>query len=497
MLKAKVVGASRMTRVLHVSNAWTSHVSDFAGAAYRLPSTIRRSLAPETEFDARNIEAQLDLVVHNTRLLDYALPAVGAVLVFVHGDRTPVEQMALGFVVALIACAINELVLLRRWSNDPDPIKRVTRNSRAVSAAALLLMGAWGLFCLTLWVPPSSDIFPLFVLSCSLAAVTTMLSPHVASAAGAFAALSFCITVLELMNSYNARSPLVILAIVYMLLMAAQAYAIHLRFNKSWQLEQDREDLIKNLRQAHESAVAASRAKSEFLANMSHELRTPLNAILGFSDILRAKTFGGSPEQYSEYCGYIHQSGRHLLELIGDMLDLAKIEAGRKVLLREPVDLEGVIKDAVLKVSDRATNKGVGVVSKLPKKLPLLSADPHAIRQVIDNLLSNAVKFTREGGKVVVTARLNIGDEIELSVSDTGIGIPREKQKHIFERFGSGQADVTSADRGMGLGLPIVKGLVEMHSGRIRLESAVGEGTRVTVTFPASSTVARSTLRVA
>ena len=211
-----------------------------------------------------------------------------------------------------------------------------------------------------------------------------------------------------------------------------------------------------------------------------------MNAILGFSDILRAKTFGGSPEQYFEYCGYIHQSGRHLLELIGDMLDLAKIEAGRRILLREPIDLGSVIEDAVLKVSDGAADKGVSVVSKLSKKLPLLSADPHAIRQVIDNLLSNAVKFTPGGGRVVVAGRLNIGGEIELSISDTGIGIAREKHMHIFERFGSGRPEVAATERGLGLGLPIVKGLVDMHGGRIRLESTVGEGTRVTLTFPAS-----------
>ena len=486
-----------MKRILPFFNALTSRVSDFAGAAYLLPSAIRRSLKPETESEARNIEAQIELVLTNARLLNYALPSVGALLLFVHADRTPFEQMAMGLVGTLIACLVNETVLLRRWSRDANVIERVTKNSRTISYAALVLMGAWGLFCLSLWVPPSSDIFPLFVLSCSLAAVTTMFSPHVAAVTGSFAATSLCITVLEVMNSYGARSPLVVLAIVYMMLMAAQSYAIHVRFNKAWQLEQDREELITNLRQAHESAVAASRAKSEFLANMSHELRTPLNAILGFSHMVRAKTFGASTERYSEYGGFIHQSGQHLLEVIGDILDLAKIDAGRKILLEESIDLGRLIEDEVLKASNKGTAKGVSVVCLPPNRLPLLHADPHAVQQMIENVLSNAVKFTPRDGRVVVSALLNARDEIEIRVSDTGIGIAIERQAHVFEPFGRDRPDVTVSGRGTGLGLPIVKGLIDMHGGRIRLESTLGEGTSVTVIFPASRTVEPSRVRVA
>ena len=468
-------------------SAWTSGLREFASAAVRLPASVRRSLTPETELQARNIEAQLELVFHNARLLDFALPFVGAVLVFVHSDRTPFEQMALGLVITLIASTVNQLLLLRHWSNDADVIERVTKNSRAVSCAALLMMGTWGVFGLLLWSPPSSDIFSLLVLSCSLAVVTTMFSPHVAAATGAFGVLTLCITVLEVMNSYNARSPLIVLAFVYVLLMGAQSYAIHMRFNNAWRLEQDREELIKSLRQAHESAVAASRAKSEFLANMSHELRTPLNAILGFSDLMRSKAFGDT-ERYAEYGGYIHQSGNHLLTLISDMLELAKIEAGRKILAEVTIDLGRLIEDSLLKTSDAARGKNIAVVSKVSKKLPLLYADPHAIRQVIDHLLSNAVKFTPPKGVVVVSARLTVKGEVELNVSDTGMGVEPEKQAHVFEHFGRGRPGIAS-DRGRGLGLPIVKGLVDLHNAAIRFESAVGEGTSVTVVFPASRSV--------
>jgi len=340
-------------------------------------------------------------------------------------------------------------------------------------------------------------MFSLLVLSCSLALVTMMLTPHVAAAAGSMFAISAALLVLELVNGYNTRSPLFTLAILYIAMLTAQACAMHGRFNQRWQLEQDREELIRNLRKAHEDALAASRAKSEFLANMSHELRTPLNAIIGFSDIVRTRAFGDSAEKYSEYGGFIHQSGHHLLALIGDILDLAKIEAGRKVLQREPIDVIGLVLDEVRLADERAAAKGVGVISMAPRSLPLLEADLHAVRQILSNLLSNAVKFTPRGGKVQVSLALNAAREMELCVSDTGLGIAAEDQANIFERFGQGSPEVTTAERGSGLGLSIVKGLVDMHEGRLRLESALGQGTRLTVTFPAASTLDEGRLRVA
>jgi len=469
----------------------------FLSSALRMPAVIRQSLFPETESSARNVQAQLKLVRGNVRLLDYALPFVGAVIVFVHSDRAPMPRMAYLLALTVTMCLINELILLRRWARGKDLIARATENARTVSLAVCLLMGAWGLFSAGLWMPPSSDSFALLILSCALAAVTTMFSAHAASAAGAFSALSFFIVVLEIMNTYATRSPLIALAIVYVAIMAVQAYAMHGRFNKSWQLEQDSEELITNLRMAHEAAVAASRAKSEFLANMSHELRTPLNAIIGFSDIVRTQAFGNTTEKYSEYGGFIHQSGHHLLDLIGDILDLAKIESGRKVLLQEPVDVGSLVADEVTKAAEIGTEKGITVVSLPARNLPLLLADPHALRQILENLVSNALKYTLKPGRVEVSAMLNPRHEIELSVADTGIGIAPEMQTHIFERFGRGKPEITTVDRGTGLGLPIVKGLVDMHGGRIVLESMPGVGTRVTVIFPASSTLEQSARRVA
>jgi signal transduction histidine kinase len=355
-------------------------------------------------------------------------------------------------------------------------------------------MGTWGLFALSLFAPPGSDIFPLLILSCTLAAAMTMFAPHAGTAAGAALALFAAIIVLEIMNSYDTHSPLIVLALVYMAMMAVQGRMIYARFDKSWQLEQDREELIRNLRLAHEKALAASKAKSEFLANMSHELRTPLNAIIGFSDLVRTRTFGDAPERYCEYGGFIHQSGQHLLALIGGILELAKIEAGRKELQKEPIDLMGLVRDEAALAQESAAGKGLHVIPRLPRSLPLLNADLHAVRQILANLLSNAVKFTPPGGEIDVFAALNEAGEIELCVCDKGVGIAAEDQANLFNQFGRANPQVTSAQRGTGLGLPIVKGLVDMHGGRIRLQSELGEGTSITVIFPAASTFDRAKL---
>jgi two-component system cell cycle sensor histidine kinase PleC len=166
-------------------------------------------------------------------------------------------------------------------------------------------------------------------------------------------------------------------------------------------------------------------------------------------------------------------------------------------LRQEPIDLKSLVMDEVHRANERAVEKNVGVFASLPRNFPLLHADLHAVRQVLDNLLSNGVKFTPPGGRVEVSIALNAAHEIELCVLDTGIGIAPEDQAHVFERFGQASPEVTTASRGTGLGLQIVKGLLDIHGGRIRLESELGEGTRVTVVFPAESTLDSTALHAA
>ncbi|HEX4304111.1 MAG TPA: PAS domain-containing sensor histidine kinase [Rhizomicrobium sp.] len=244
---------------------------------------------------------------------------------------------------------------------------------------------------------------------------------------------------------------------------------------------------------AQERAEAANRAKSEFLANMSHELRTPLNAIIGFGDLMRQGTFGPlNNPRYQDYATLIYDSGQLLLDLISDMLDMAKIEAGKLELNFERVDLTGTIEDAARLLQERAETGGVTLCVAADGTLPSLLADRRAVKQVVLNLLSNAVKFTPPGGTVRVSAR-QAGDMACITVADTGIGIPASEISRLGKPFEQVCGDPMLAKSGTGLGLALVKALAERHGGELTIESAEGVGTEVSVTFalaPAKRAVA-------
>ncbi|HTQ14230.1 MAG TPA: ATP-binding protein [Rhizomicrobium sp.] len=246
---------------------------------------------------------------------------------------------------------------------------------------------------------------------------------------------------------------------------------------------------------ARERAEAASRAKSEFLANMSHELRTPLNAILGFSETI----FSGmaSAARHGEYARIIHQSGRHLLALINDILDLARIEAGGLKLRESEVDLGNLIADCMPLMEVKAREGALALRTDIGQDVPPVRADERALKQVLLNLLYNAVKFTPPGGEVLCFARNAGGGSVAFGVADTGVGIAPEDQEKVFQNFGQGRHDVVTHDKGTGLGLPIVKGLIEAHGGSVSLESRVGRGTTVTVTLPEERALHLPRLRTA
>ena len=227
----------------------------------------------------------------------------------------------------------------------------------------------------------------------------------------------------------------------------------------------------------------ANRHKSEFLANMSHELRTPLNAIIGFSEALKERMFGELNPKQGEYIEDIHSSGKHLLSLINDILDLAKIEAGRIELELAEFYLPAALSNAMTLVRERAARHGVTVECDIDPQLGTFQGDERKFKQILLNLLANAVKFTPEAGTIHVAARRN-GAAIELSVADTGIGIAPEDQGIIFEEFRQVGRDYTGKAEGTGLGLALTKRFVELHGGSIRVESAVGRGSTFTVTLP-------------
>jgi signal transduction histidine kinase len=228
---------------------------------------------------------------------------------------------------------------------------------------------------------------------------------------------------------------------------------------------------------------AASRHKSEFLANMSHELRTPLNAVIGFSEVLLQRMFGDLNPKQDEYLKDIYASGQHLLSLINDILDLSKIEAGRMELAPAPFHLPSALENAVTLVKERAARHGITLQVDVDPRLGEMVGDERKLKQVLLNLLSNAVKFTPEGGRVSLKARRTDG-LVEIAVTDTGIGIAPEDQAAIFEEFRQVGSDEARKQEGTGLGLTLAKKFVELHGGRIWVESEVGRGSAFTFTLP-------------
>lgn len=233
-----------------------------------------------------------------------------------------------------------------------------------------------------------------------------------------------------------------------------------------------------------EAAEAASRAKTAFLANISHEFRTPLHAVLGLAEIMRDNTDDSVPlATYREYSKLIHDSGSHLLELINDVLDMSKIEAGRYDLMEERLSLASVAESCIAIVTRKARENWIEIVNRIGPGLPDIHADRRSVKQVVLNLLSNAVKFSRSGGTVVISAGRD-ADGLTLSVSDTGIGISHEHLPHITEPFWQADDSRTRRYEGTGLGLAISKRLMELHGGAIRVESTKDAGTMVELRFP-------------
>jgi signal transduction histidine kinase len=244
------------------------------------------------------------------------------------------------------------------------------------------------------------------------------------------------------------------------------------------------------LAKARDEANHANRAKSEFLAHMSHELRTPLNAINGFSEIIKDEMFGPVAPRYRDYAADIYRSGMHLTALINDVLDLSKIEAGKLEIDEELIEPAAIVESCLRLMRDRAHKASLRLHTDLPHDLPRLRADERLVKQVLLNLLTNAIKFTPEGGRVIVAVRAAENGALAFAVHDTGIGIAAEDIPRVLEPYGQVATARNRNPDGTGLGLPLVKKMIELHAGTLALDSTPGVGTIATVTFPRERVIA-------
>jgi two-component system cell cycle sensor histidine kinase PleC len=333
-------------------------------------------------------------------------------------------------------------------------------------------------------------MFTMTLIGIASNAVSTRTLPAATLTSTLPPAATVCISLVLSGGTLNwALAAVVVGGELFFVFLAKQLYKSELG-NIEHQAEKDA--LIGELEEAREMSDEARRhaeqaniAKSQFLATMSHELRTPLNAIIGFSEVLKSELLGPHQvPQYKEYAGDIHSSGQHLLNLINELLDLSRIEAGKYELNEEAVSVIDIAEDCRRMVEMRAKAKGIELTVSYANNLPKIWGDERAIRQVVLNLLSNAVKFTPQAGKVhLMVTRSGDGGQL-ISVRDNGPGIPESEIETVLSSFGQGSLAQKTAEQGAGLGLPIVQKIMELHQGRFDLFSKLRFGTEVIATFP-------------
>ncbi len=454
-------------------------------------SVEARALSP-----ARRTKLELDqlrLVETNVRPALYAMPGFALVMCGMLAAWIPFHVLAIWFACVCV-CSVRYFAGAKFLSlKNPDAA--TTRKWHIALAAMTYVSNFVWMFpplVLYQYCPESGQMLFSLVAGCSLAAGATMMAPSAIQVWSAMIPYSLAMIVPPMLVGDPLHIGTSVLAMGLSVFMFLVARTTHIGARDLFLARDDKNELIEQLAaakfesdRARQRAESASQAKSEFLANMSHELRTPLNAIMGFSDIMKGEIFGplGSP-QYLDYMQHIHGSGQHLLGLINDILDLAKIEAGRFVIRPVELNMREAIQGALKLFEIRAIEANLTFKCNVERDLPLLVADERGVHQILLNLVSNAVKFTPGGGTITAFARRTSNGGMDVGVTDTGVGIDPDDMNAVFEAFGQGRHDIAATEKGTGLGLPIVRGLVESHGGKIKMESQLGKGTTVTCTFP-------------
>jgi len=452
--------------------------------------------------DVRVLKAQLDLIASVVRSARFAAPLYAVAIAYLgsaafgfFGHRDIRIAAILPAAVGLTALISTKLIdrYARESAGRVSPEKLQPWFPRFAGVQVAFSM-SWSLIPWLLWDSsnPLNHMFLAIAVCCVLGALAVSRVNHMDMFVTALVPL-MAIDVLRFLMGGTWMD----IAIALMLpLVAAQFFVdgrrLTHRLDEDSRLRFEVEDLARELEEARDEALhkrfeaeTANASKTAFLANMSHELRTPLNAILGFSEIIAEECFGavGSP-RYREYAGDIHTSGSHLLSLINDLLDVAKIEAGRMEIEPHGLDVSRTFDSALKIIGAKARERRQELVIDIDPASPELYADERALKQILINLVSNAVKFTPEGGRISVVGSCARCGNFQIMVEDNGPGIPREKLDKIFKPFSQVDNRYDRQGGGTGLGLALVRGLTELHGGRVWIESDHGKGCRAYVILP-------------
>jgi len=445
--------------------------------------------------DLRDTDARLKQIVASlpASIIYNPLMTVLASLPFIFGPRTFGYVSWWSIAAAIGAQIVTSIFTRIVYVTNRDKARDVRKLQNELLLQQLVYSIGCGTLAWFFWCDgnPVNNMYVVLLMVCVIwagaftrAAHRKIMTVGTATASIVFMA-RFAIAPGTLAHVMTVLAPLLL---GYILVMGATARK---RVDEMLSVRFANEDLTDALRVARDDALrkrfeaeAANASKTIFLANMSHELRTPLNAILGFSDIIAEQSFGPALDRYSEYARDIHNSGAHLLSLINDLLDVAKIEAGKMEIDPQPLDAVPLLESVKRLMASRALAKGQSLDFDVARDLPSLVADPRAFKQIVLNLVTNAVKFTPNGGRIKVECGGGNGNAFVVSVQDNGPGIPKEKLAKIFKPFSQVDNRYDSNGGGTGLGLALVQGLAQLHGGMASIESEVGAGTKVTVYFP-------------
>jgi two-component system cell cycle sensor histidine kinase PleC len=425
------------------------------------------------------------------------LLALAAVIAAVSMLWVPV-WMGTGWLLIAALVIGTMLLLSQRFLATPPEEVRLSEWRRRFILLELITGLTWGLAVQSLaLIEGGTNGFALFIVlivTAGTASLSATIPPAVYFGLAPLGVIALSIAATQ--RDLNALMLLVMAssAILFFVILGNRLYSSALATIQS-RAEKDAmfaelEQAKANSDEARRRAEEANLAKSRFLATMSHELRTPLNAILGFSEVMKNEVFGThETPAYRDYSADIHSSGQHLLTLINEILDLSRIEAGRYELNEEAIQLAHIVTDGRHMLNLKAKAKNQTFREFIDPSLPRLWADERAVRQIVLNILSNAVKFTPQGGEITIKVGWTSSGGQYLSVKDTGPGIPEEEIPVVMSSFGRGSLAIKTAEQGSGLGLPIVKGLIDLHGGGFQLKSQPREGTEVIITFPAARVI--------